>query len=203
MADKVTLIGTFHYDPRGRQRLTRLLDHLEPNIVTIESNPKTANRVKRIAARIDSLSWYDILELGIYAMKGMDPNQVRSTLRIEGYEYFAARDYCSKIGSPLVFADPLLEAFLDKNKERISSEVSKIIKMTEADLRKAGEEFYGKPIVVSGDIVDDFAKRDEATERIIRSQNGHVVHISGLTHMYGNYENLFQKLRDLSPQRMR
>src|SRR3989344_1673517 len=204
MADKVTLIGTYHYDQRGRQRLTRLLDHLKPNTVTIETNPKIASRVERIAAKIDSLSGYDLLELGIYAITiGMDLNQVKSTLRIEGYEYLAARDYCSKIGIPLVFADPLLEAFLDKNKERISGEVSEITKMTEADLRKAAEEFYRKPIVVSGDIVDDFAKRDEATERIIRSQNGHVVHIGGLIHMYANYENLFQKLRDLSPQRMR
>ena len=46
MADKVTLIGTFHYDPRGRQRLTRLLDHLKPNTVTIETNHKLQVELK-------------------------------------------------------------------------------------------------------------------------------------------------------------
>ena len=35
----ITLIGTHHYDPRGGKRLTKLLYHLRPDVISIELTP--------------------------------------------------------------------------------------------------------------------------------------------------------------------
>ena len=40
MANNLAFIGTVHFDPAGKKRLEKLLDHLNPDIITLEYSPE-------------------------------------------------------------------------------------------------------------------------------------------------------------------
>jgi hypothetical protein len=58
------------------------------------------------------------------------------------------------------------------------------------------------PVRDMPELVKYYSDRDALTERMIRAQEGKVLYVGGLDHIYGNYSpNLFDRLADLFPER--
>ena len=203
MAISITIIGTNHYDTNGRKRLTKLLRHLNPDIVSLELTEKMMKKMEEREAR-RKLPDYP-LEVKLYAKQaGVPVREIKSLLETEGYEYYTARDYCRQREIPVVPADPLLDQYVERQMERIIEQTVTLQKMNQKDKQARVNESYSSAVELPEQDIAAFNQRDAETEKIIRSLDGKVVHITGMLHAYaGNYNNLFKRLSDLSPQRMR
>lgn len=201
MVTEITLIGTCHHDYQGRKRLTKLLNRLNPDVVSIEQSAETIKLFERRETYRKQPTYHLILEL-LAKEHGVKASNLKFIDDIEGYEYYAARDYCQKKGIQLVPADPLSDEYV-KNNEIIREEVARLIKMNPTEVQNRSKQSYSSPAILPEEELAAFERRDAEAEKIIRSLEGRVVHVTGLAHAYGNYNNLFRKLSDLSPQRMR
>ncbi|MBS3140268.1 hypothetical protein J4479_04660 [Candidatus Woesearchaeota archaeon] len=202
MATEIILIGTHHYDPQGRKRLTRLLNHLKPDVVSIELTEQKMKDRERLEAERKRPEYHS--ELQWYARNvGVKISNIKFILETEGYEYYAARDYCQKQQIPLVPADPWLDEYFNSS-EKLQTEVKRFVKLRVEEIEERVQESYSSSVTLVESEIKAFEKRDAEAEKIIRSLDGRIVHVAGLLHVYaGNYNNLFKRLADLSPKRMR
>jgi hypothetical protein len=108
---QLTLIGTVHRDPHGRQRLTSLLEQLQPDLLTLEMSPFALHyrqtrarpqrlRLERILERLADETGRPLQELlGLQVIRDIDH------LLDLPYEYQAARAFADGSGNPLVLID--------------------------------------------------------------------------------------------------
>jgi hypothetical protein len=209
------LIGTSHLDLDGYDRLSDLLTYLKPSIIGIEETREdfyeTSNLVK-------ALSNPQILEKTLINAKKQFPEANHETLKqwlsSINYENKAITEYSTKNDVPIIYCDNAQElgkVDFDSEANKAESTLNRGIeaflrqtpKEARLDLRK--EYAQAKYLVKDcEDLVAFYQARDEHTEQILRKQNGDIIYVCGLDHIFGDYHpNLFDRLTDLNPNRMK
>ncbi|MBT5022463.1 hypothetical protein HOK51_09135 [Candidatus Woesearchaeota archaeon] len=85
---QVILIGTMHIDPKGEERLEKMLNHVKPDIITLESSPARREYSRKV---IDELR-------KIMKIKQVDEESIDKLLSRTPYSPFEWR-VCDKYGA--------------------------------------------------------------------------------------------------------
>ena len=226
MKPEIYLIGTNHFDLKGPERLEKLLNHLQPGYLSVEVDKLRARKAEQMEEELSESP--EKLKAIVVATRCFYPDAnretVRETIRIANFEYLVARDYCQQKGIPTSL--PLILADSAESAAKINPEIYRdtaaTSSMTLSELTEVVEQSYQ----------DDFASpenlerfnsiaRDAYTETKLRrlarkvalyskikeffgqKWSDRIVHIGGLAHSFGNYHNLFARLKDLNPVRIK
>lgn len=231
MKPEIYLIGINHYDLNGPARLETLLDHLRPRYVSVEIDEPRAQEAKQMEETLwgpDGLSAFEKEILSKFPMA--DPETVRETTKVTYFEYLTSRDYCQQNGIPtnlpLILADSAKEAAKIYDDEETYKETAATLSMPPSGLTRVVEQWYQEnPVnVLPSDVKRfNFVARDAYTEKKLRQlarkaamysrikdffgkkqkKPDRIVHVGGLSHFFGNYTNLFNRLTDLNPVRIK
>jgi len=196
MPSELYLIGIGHYDQQGQERLEKLLLQIFPDIVSVEYNEAVLPWIDRLEKARQSPGGIQKL-VDEFCKKGTyDPENVRQYVHIINFEYFAAREYCKKWSKPLLFSDFGAGSLSQRHFHEI---LSRPIQTTQQLIEMA----YQSPVIpVPQQEVPQLLKRDEYAETKLRPLSGKVVHVAGAWHLFGNYCNLYERVRDLNPCRI-
>lgn len=214
MPEKLYLIGTVHVDLKGYRRVTKLLNTILPDNVSIEYSPSLFN-----ATIIPTYA--DIeprVQNAIKKYKDHNPNveTARKLVELSSYEVNASLNYCWSHGRMLWMDEDLSKIkFRLDGKEGLANDFFRqAIIMDVQNLSSEIEAMYNavtRPEVLNQvlkkdpnfqKIFESFENRDAVREARIRQMNGTVVAIAGLNHIFGTYNNLYERLNDLNPTRM-
>ncbi|MEK6969797.1 MAG: hypothetical protein AABW48_05195 [Nanoarchaeota archaeon] len=231
MKPEIYLIGTNHYDPNGPARLERLLNHLQPGYVSVETDKLRAREAEQKEEILQDPKGLDAFEKTILSVFPMaNPKTIRKTIKVNYFEYLVARDYCQQNGIPtslpLILADSAKEAAkISYNGETYEEEAANLSK-TPSEFAQMVEQWYReRPMQVQVDDVKrfNFVARDVYIETKLRrlaqkvalgskikelfgqkqKKPDRIVHVGGASHLFGSYPNLFERLSDLHPTRIK
>jgi len=206
------LIGTIHMDLHGPERLEKIFHFLNPDIVAIEFNNDSVDTVE---GNEDTMACPEMLDSIVTAFgeifPGARPETVREVLKKSHFEYYTSRDFCNSRGLTFYCADnggvkELVEEYMNPESHLHESFAEKL-RMNLAELKNKVTALYENGNnCLSSDMLDDVLARDEFTESILRQLDGRVVYVGGMVHIYGKYpenHNLYERLKNLNPTRMR
>ena len=228
MKPEIYLIGTNHFDLKGPERLEKLLNHLQPRYLSVEVDKLRARKAEQMEEELSESP--EKLKAIVVATRcfypGANWETVRETIKIANFEYLVARDYCRQKGIPkslpLILVDSAEKTAKICKDAEIYQETADILSRSLSELTEVVEQSYQ----------DDFASpenlerfnsiaRDAYTETKLRrlarkvalyskikeffgqKWSDRIVHIGGLAHSFGNYHNLFARLKDLNPVRIK
>lgn len=89
MENNIILIGTVHNDPRSKQRLEKLLNYTNPEILTVEVSDR---KLKFIKSAKEELRSY-------FKQRGLNPKLIEKYISIHIYplyEWFVSKEYAKK-----------------------------------------------------------------------------------------------------------
>ena len=196
MTLELYLVGTFHCDLKGQNRLQKVLPILSPDIVSVEYDPESViylNRLEKCRQSAEEMEKVvaDFCKKGNYL-----PETVRQSIPNLFFEYFAAKEYCKNNHKPLIFSDLGDRRLGQQNIDYIfSTPLQMIQQQTEIG-------YQNQVLKMLPENIPNLMKRDAYTEIILRALSGKVVHIAGAWHLLGNYHNLYERLSDLNPTRI-
>lgn len=229
MKPEIYLIGTNHYDLKGPARLEKLLDHLRPGYVSVEFDLLRAQEAEQKDEMLQSPEQRRELEKEILCyFLNANRETVRRTSQINGYGYLTARDYCQQNGIPtslpLILTDSAESVLKITQEIETYKDITDILSMSLSELTETVEQSYQDDFVSLENLkrFDDIA-RDAYTEKKLRQlarkvdlsskikdffgkkqkKPDRIVHVGGLAHSFGNYYNLFDRLVDLNPVRIK
>lgn len=217
---ELILIGVLHDDIKGRERVTKALEHFKPDIVTVEYPDYMREFMEGLTQALDSP---DNLESAVsWTAEKEQPNANKETLsaliKATFFEYVAASKYCEQNGIPLVLIDfnrptndiptatrqvredptsgynTSLDRALQGTAENYIASVDRGYERKHTSLLERGEAR-----------VREMQHRDDAMAEYLESTAGRVVHIGGLFHFeldysqYGGTQNLLERLSYLKP----
>jgi hypothetical protein len=208
------LVGTVHNDLRGPRRLITILDHLCPDVVSVESTEKDAVNAR---ARIDDIyAQVGASGLAWVVTKIMFTDRMSYDVKgINGYRFERECAYAwSLLNAKTCVAverewTPALRATIVADVKRCAGNLSREYADSPApanDYQKSVDDHYRRA-VVHGLPVNDadravLADRDPAMAQRLRALEKRVVHISGVMHISGRYKNLAHHCEDLEPTLM-
>lgn len=196
MSLELYLIGTLHYDFRGPARLQKIFPIISPDIISVEYDQQTVIRLDFIERCKLSAEGMQSLVAHFCRSGDYNPETVRQFIPILDFEYFVAKEYCRQKQKPLIFSD-LGDPFISQQHLHYA------LSNPPEQLQQGIETTYQNPyFVVPPEMVPNLLKRDAYTETLLRSLSGRVIHLSGAAHLFGNYHNLYERLRDLNPTRI-
>ncbi|MEK6939289.1 MAG: hypothetical protein AABX31_01030 [Nanoarchaeota archaeon] len=196
MALELHLVGTFHCDLQGQNRLQKLLSILSPDIVSVEYDPESVSQLNQLEKYKQSAEGMEIVIADFCKNGNYHPETVRRSIPNLYFEYFASKEYCKKNHKPLIFSDTGDRILGQQNVEYIfSTPPQKIQQQTEIG-------YQNQVLEMLPENIPDLLKRDAYTEVILRALSGKVVHVAGAWHLLGNYHNLYERLKNLNPIRM-
>jgi len=195
------LIGLGHYDLQGSQRLEKLLLQIFPDIVSVEYDKQAVKGINLLEKAKKSPQAMRAFIENLCAKGNYNPENVRQIIPVLNFEYFVARDYCKKWGKPLLFSD-----FGDKNLSQRDFDLilSRPVQATQELIERV---YQNNVIPIPPEEVPNLMKRDEYTETKLRPLaagrgSRKVLHVAGAWHLFGNYCNLYERVRDLNPCRI-
>lgn len=221
---KLYLVGIHHLDLKGPERLEKFLGFVRPDTVGLESTVENYDR--RIQDHNQLKSQNLLLRLMLKDQYGPEAAEnVVKYLNMLGYEIWVPSQFSGKnTGVRLahcdeykkedikamtqeVFGDNVNEAqevttnFID---EIARSDFAELQRRTDASYQdNSVAELLKDPTSFKTLILD----RDERAEPKIRqaflSSNHTMVYVGGAMHFFGDYDNLYERLKDLSPNRLR
>lgn len=204
MALELILIGTSHLDFKGPFRLQKLLLHIQPQTIALEID---AARASETEAYHDFLKSAGGAERMFEEFRRMLPDSHPETLRRfmygQGFEYTTSKAFAQSRGILLNLCDDLKGFFTEKIAKQMVDEVSAYIKMTPEAVQSSVDKQYALVEEVSEIELSILVPRDVFTERQLRTLSGRVLYVCGKNHIFGNYDNLYDRLKDINPQRMR
>jgi hypothetical protein len=218
------LIGTHHMDIRGPERLEKLLGFIRPDCLGVESTPENAQR--RISDHADFLRSSSIARRYLASQHGAkQASNIINFLNSNSYEVWLAEQYFKQNkGSnllwldeydPTQFEEARKEAFgniaddkndlkLDFIEELAKEDFEALTKKIDASYMDCSLEGIKRDPKLFKSLLLD---RDEKVERKIRdaiiNSKHSFVYIGGTMHFFGDYANLYERLKDLSPIRLR
>ncbi len=218
------LVGTHHTDLKGPERLEKFLGFVRPDTIGLESTIEDYHR--RIQDHDQLNSQKLVLRLMLKDKYGREAAEnVLNYLDMLGYELWVPTKFSGKnIGVRLVHCDEYKtedmkamtqEVFGDlvnEAQEVTTDYIDEIAKSDFAELQRLIDASY-QDISVA-ELEKDNASfktlilnRDERAELKIRqafSEVSHtMVYVGGAMHFWGDYDNLYERLKDLNPTRIR
>jgi hypothetical protein len=228
---RLTLVGTVHREPQGREKLISLLEMLLPDALTLEVSPYAiAFRRRRgplLLARLETLLDRLAVETG------RDPGELAAHQEVAGirsllalpFEFQAAADYAAAAGIPLDLLDSSLTSARklrwverelltwDNLRVLVHLPVSSLHKENAATARRMVLGNLGTAVLqaflagrrdAEGIGPRDYRLAREIRRRLKGSAGRHLVHIGGWVHLVEDErgKTLFSLLEDLNPQRV-
>jgi hypothetical protein len=215
---RLTLIGTVHGDPRGRARAGGLLNHLRPDLVTVEISPFSLRYRRQHEAR-----WQRQLENALAAL----PEGAALHLAIRRlaaqvtlpFEVRAAQDYRRRNGVPW---RPLDLGFLSRRhlprfgpdlltpanlKALLGTADGGLEEFVAAEFRRARTALARAPRRPISSGAPETWRRERLLARRLRgltSRHRRVVHLGGWEHLvdWEDTAGLWGELADLKPGRL-
>lgn len=213
MVKELYLIESVHVDLDGPERLGKLLDHLEPNHISTEYDLQRAQRTDhfRLAIKVPG-----VLELTARNLeklfRGANPETARKYLEISDFEYFVTKGFCLSNQMRLWLIDnysalDLVNGLMDQNSKRHKDFVE-TMSMTPTALRRKVDQFYsGELPEVPEEELQKLKERDNYMANVLRNFHqqfdGKIVHVGGMVHTRGPHYNLYDRLIDLGPKRIK
>lgn len=203
MPTKVYLIGTNHFDIKGPERLSKLLEIYMPDAIVGEGG----ETVRPIPESKQNLSIEELMT----DFKGRNQEytgNVELAVRIAvalGYEGYIVEDYSKKYGIPVIKKDDfsgcqdLIEGVNNVVKGGDISQIFNIV-LTPEEFVSGVDAMYPQDNEALND--GHGANREKLWEAEIRKQPGVVVGIFGVRHLYSKHHNLYNRISDLTAERI-
>ncbi len=216
------LVGTVHWDLEGPERLKRFLENKKPSFIGLEaSEGLIATRlVERRMNLMFKQAYGGILKVISSALDEEEPvkrNIVAEFQAIQGYEMWTAYEYKQNHPVEIVpfFEDDVFNRISGQAYQPISSSpgtfsddfLDKIRELTIEQFQEIVTDAYVNPDHTKS--MNTLKQVDDILEPGIRelvkmSEGKTMVVPAGNLHFFGSYENnLYDRLADLSPQRIR
>ncbi len=196
---KLYIVGTMHIDLKGPKRLRKLLHEINPDHISVEIDPITQERV---IADPRLKEFYT-------TFRYPDHDTIKAILKVAGYELGVSRQFSDVNPAIVHFTDDipsdidLVDLIIRMNHALASFSAFTIEGFNEAVVQRAYDlrsPYDNLEELMSFEVI---SKRDIAAEEAIRNLDGRVVHVGGLAHSFGNYHNLYDRLKDLNPRRIK
>jgi len=196
------LIGTVSYDLEGPSRLKTVLYELRPEKIVLactQNNIDEAAAIDKIVANNKST---DLLNAMRQKFIDSDPETVLEWLNIAGYEYLISRDYAIEQKIELLLTYPDLEELEnDFSDQDLYRGLETALSLTVEELADKVSSLYQGKIELEHEDISAKELIDEHVANFIRSIEGRIAYVDLLTHFYGPYHNLYDRLVDLNPKR--
>jgi len=188
-------------------------------MVTVEIDSERA----RMADEFQKLLSIPLMDAVLVGMVGIDfPGTNFDTLyeviKTEGFEYTVSQAYARQADASLKLVDELSSGLRERDMAKLSEVKMGYLELSLDELGEQIEAIYNlssltqveqtRASVVSPE--NSLAARDARTEKMLREVCGRrVVHIGGLLHIYGGEpfyvdgRNLYDRLADLNPTRIK
>lgn len=226
---EVILIGTVHNDPKGPERLERMLSSLRPTVLTVEysriADEKIATLMGELAKTPRVISLFKRL---FERFGGADQFMDFFSVAKETFEYGIAQEYAEKNTIPLHSIDNI-----ELNGEEIGKEMVDILEKLTASqdtLNSTTKSALCDSVYLEAyDIINGLGSRQTEEEMLdlsrmkfgVGARDGHMekrireilamsppdsrlAHIGGLAHIYDDKrgETLYSRIKDLNPRRV-
>ena len=187
------LVGTNHSDLKGPERLEKFLEIIRPEHIGVEYTEKDAQTIIRLHQK-NLITKYD-------TPKELIEGRKRYT---QGYEVWVSDEF--RKSNPETNVSYLEDQLLsDEADNYLGSDVFKIDKSVNAiyDNQSFIRKIKNYPEIFAA----LFLNRDEHFEKEIRkiypAGEQTMAYICGALHFFGEYHNLYERLRDLNPVRIK
>jgi hypothetical protein len=215
---RLTLIGTVHGDPRGRVRAGELLNHLRPELVTVEISPFSLRYRRHHGVRWQRQLAAALAELPEGAALHLAIRRLAAQVALP-FEVKAAQDYSRRAGVPW---RPLDLGFVSRRhlprfgpellslanlKALLTTADGSLAEFVAAEFRRARQALARAPRRPISPGVSDTWRRERALARRLRgltSRHRRVVHLGGWEHLvaWQDSPGLWGELADLKPGRL-
>ena len=211
----LTLIGTAHFDINGYNRLGKLLQKFNPDIIGIEETKEDSIETSDLVRRLtDKKTFLEALKNLQKKFPDSNPETLKLWLSSVNYEQRAVDDHSASKNIPVFYCDnPQVLADVDfkgeaeNPKSPLNVKLGRILRLLPEELKSEIDREYSLtayPVNDNPQLVRFYQERDRFTEALLRRQMGWVVYVCGLDHIFGDYHpNLFDRLNDLNPQRIK
>jgi hypothetical protein len=215
---RITLVGTVHGDPRGQARAGRLLNHLRPELVTVEISPFSLRYRRRYGARWQRQLAEALAELPAGAALHLAIRRLTAQVALP-FEVRAARDYSRNCGLPW---RPLDLGFLSRRhlprygsellipanlRTLLSTADGSLEDFVAGQFRRARQALVQAPRRPISPGASETLRRERCLARRLRGlalQHRRVVHLGGWEHLvaWQDSPGLWGDLADLKPRRV-
>jgi pheromone shutdown protein TraB len=208
MITELYLIGTHHFDPQGPDRLRKLLTKIRPQVITLESDEIRIKSLEKSNKELTPEKLEKIIKDLQERIPGSTIEGIRNYFENTGYEYKESKIYADRYNIPLVPIDKFDEEFEAARGDwnhPTKRHSTLYLKVNMRRLKEIIEREYSEETIEIPKGIKEISLeyRDSHMESRIREQKGKVVHIGGMTHLYGAYINLYNRLQSLSPRRIK
>lgn len=210
----IYLIGTVHVDLNGPRRLRRLLAHLQPDALLVEYDESREKMYEALMKLPGERRTKTLCSAISTLFPDANPDTVQRIFEEPDYEYGVCQNYASTHPLDFILADSrglgTIEQLLAHPRARAC--LAHYLRMSPRGLSVAVAHIYHRQndYVVTKDLFDlaDIAAADTNAEVLLRSAADRcerIVHVGGLSHLYGAYDtvNLYERIQDLEPRRMK
>jgi hypothetical protein len=210
----IHLIGEYHYDINIGSKYFATLESLKPDVITIENIPDSDNlagqlaKLRRAHSAHDPFSSYT---LRLEELSRQNPhttkeiidrcflNAIAPELIIRQYVQQHPNTQVKYIEVPDI---DVLEGIKEIYQEIIEkSQDGSIFPSSIDEWYDVTEVMYKEPCMVDELHVSEHEYRDEYAAAKIKKLKGTIVHFGGLDHMFGDYHNLYERLKPLGAKR--
>jgi pheromone shutdown protein TraB len=215
---RLTLIGTVHGDPRGQARAGELLNHLKPDLVTVEISPFSLRYRRQHGVRWQRQLAGALAELPEGAALHLAIRRLAAQVALP-FEVRAAQDYSRKAGVPW---RPLDLGFVSRRhlprfgpellspanlKALLTTADGELEEFVAAEFRRARLALARPPRRLIAPGVAETARRERFLARRLRdltSRHRRVVHLGGWEHLvaWQDAPGLWGDLADIKPGRV-
>lgn len=221
---KLYLVGTHHLDFKGPERLEKFLGFVRPDTIGLE--PMVENYHRRIQDHDQIKSQKLLLRFMLKDQYGSEATEnIVKYLDVLGYELWVPTKFSGEnSGVTLVHCDEyreedmkaitqeVFEDRVNEAQEVTTDYIDEIAKSDFAELQRKIDASYQDNSVAElqkdpASFKTSILDRDEKSEQKIRQAfsgtNYIMVYIGGTMHFFGDYGNLYERLKDLNPTRIR
>ncbi|NIM47182.1 MAG: hypothetical protein GTN40_03425 [Candidatus Aenigmarchaeota archaeon] len=212
--DTLYLLGTKHGDFRGPERLRKFFQVIKPTVVGLEATMEGFRKDTEFRRRLSDPKYFARTMNDIKAaLPNANIETAQLILKNYAYESVETDKYTASTGAKLVHCDEPYEIVEFENwGTRLVDTFHNVLMASPNELTAETERTYSNPNILTFNMLTlvRIAGRDRFTEAKLREQEGMILYVGGLFHIFGNYHspfygkgNLYERLADLKPKRLK
>ena len=212
------LLGTIHNDIKGPERLRKFLDFTKPMSIAIEIDEERAKRI--VECYNESIRELKEYELILKYLKGKETfHKISEYIYMKGYEISFSEHFArNNPKTSLLYLDDFTEEQVSELigeifEDKVEYSIEDILKLTSAECQKDVDTSYDdnsikkfrkqKPEIFEQLMIERDTRIELRIREVFQSANQDLVYIGGNFHFFAGYHNLYERLRDLDPIRVK